>query len=188
MARPPSRAVFGDLVLQLLLAGLGKARGEHHRRADLAARAGLDRLAHARGRQGEDGKVDALRQLLRTFQHRTAIDRLGAAADQMDVALELVHLQRLQDDLAGAAGARRDADDRDRARAQELRDRPGPARVVRPAHAASLSGWNMSRCVPSSSGCQCGFTFMPTFSSSAVQLTMLAMKLTPTSSVTLTTA
>ena len=41
---------------------------------------------------------------------------------------------------------------------------------------------------PLSSGCQYGFTFMPTFSSSALQLTMLAMKLTPTSSVTLAMA
>ncbi len=37
-------------------------------------------------------------------------------------------------------------------------------------------------------GCQYGFTFMPTFNSSAEQLTMLAMKLTPTSSVTLAIA
>ena len=36
--------------------------------------------------------------------------------------LKFVELQALQDDLAGAAGARRYADDRDRARAQELRD------------------------------------------------------------------
>jgi hypothetical protein len=42
--------------------------------------------------------------------------------------------------------------------------------------------------VPSSSGCQYGFTFIPTLSSSTVQLTMSAMKLTPMSSVTLTTA
>ena len=38
------------------------------------------------------------------LQHRPAVDRLVAAADEMDVALELVQLERLQDDLAGAAG------------------------------------------------------------------------------------
>ena len=188
MARPAVARGVGDGVLRRAVADLGEARGEDHRRADLAPRAGLDRLAHARGRQREHGEVHALRQFVRALEHRPAVDRLAAAADQMDVALEVVELERLQDDLAGAAGARRHADDRDRARAQELGDRLGTARVFRTAHFASLSGWNISRCVPSSSGCQYGFTFMPTFSSSAVQLTMLAMKLTPTSSVTLTTA
>ena len=61
----------------------------------------------------------------------------------------------------------RNADDRDRARPQELATACGAARVLRSAHAASLSGCHISRCVPSSSGCQYGFTFMPTFSSSA---------------------
>ena len=64
----------------------------------------------------------------------------------------------------------------------------GPRAASGPVISQSLSGWNINRCVPSSSGCQYGFTFMPTFSSSAVQFTMLAMKLTPTSSVTLTRA
>src|SRR5262245_4474261 len=103
----------------------------------------------------------------------------------MDIALEAVELERLQDDLASAARARGDTDDRHRARTQQSCDRLGAARVVWSAH---LSGWNRKRCVPSSSGCQYGFTFMPTLSSSTVQLTMSAMKLTPTSSVTLTTA
>ena len=84
-----------DLVLHFLLADLGKARGEHHRRADLALRAGGDGVAHARGRQREHGQVDALRQFLRTLQHRPAVDRLGAAADEMNVALEVVQLQRI---------------------------------------------------------------------------------------------
>ncbi len=103
----------------------------------------------------------------------------------MDVALEAVELERLQDHLAGAAGARRHADDGQRARAQKPGYGFGPARILRSAH---VSGWNMRRCVPSASGCQYGFTFMPTFNCSAVQLTMLLRKLTPTSSVTLTTA
>ena len=121
-ASPAARAVCGDGVLRRAVADLGEARGEHHGRADLAPRAGLDRLAHARGRQREDGEVDALRQFVRALQHRPAVDRLSAAADQMDVALEVVQLERLQDDLAGAAGARRNADDRHRSRAQELGD------------------------------------------------------------------
>ena len=50
----------GDGVLRCLIADLGEAGREDHRRADLAARAGLDRLAHARGRQREHGEVDAL--------------------------------------------------------------------------------------------------------------------------------
>ena len=187
-ASPAARAVAVTASCVALIADLGEAGGEYHRRADLAARAGLDRLAHAGGRQREHGEVDALGQLVRALEHRPAVDRLAAAADQMDVAREVVELERLQDDLAGAAGARRHSDDRHRARPQEPGDRLGPARVFRSAHAAPLSGWNMSRCVPSSSGCQYGFTFMPTFRSSALQLTMLAMKLTPTSSVTLTTA
>ncbi len=65
---------------------------------------------------------------------------------------------------------------------------PRAACGLRTAHAASLSGWNISRCVPSESGCQNGLTFMPTASSSALQLTMPAITLIPTSSVTLTTA
>ncbi len=154
----------------------------------LRLRAGLDRVAHARGRQREHGKVDALRQFLRALQHRPAVDRLVAAADQMDVALEVVELERLQDDLAGAAGARRNADDRHRSRAQELGDGLRAACGFRTGHFASLSGCHISRCSPLSSGCQYGFTFMPTFSSSAVQLTMSAMTLTPSSSVTLAMA
>ena len=178
----------GDLVLHLLLAGLGEARGENHRRADLALHAGRDRIADARGRQREYGKVDALRQLFRTFQHRPAVDRLGAAPDQMDVALELVELERLQDDLACAAGARRYSDDRDRSRAQEFGDGLRPACGFRTGHFASLSGCHISRCSPLSSGCQYGLTLMPTFSSSALQWTMSAMTLTPSSSVTLAMA
>src|SRR5205823_3630467 len=159
--------------------------GEYQRRADLAPRAGLDRFAHRRRRQREDGEIHALGQLVRALEHGPAFDRLAAPADKMDIALEVVELERLQDHLAGAARARRHSHDRHRARAQESGNRLGAARVVRSAH---LSGWNKRRCVPSSSGCQYGFTFMPTFSSSVVQLTMSAMKFTPTSSVTLTTA
>ena len=186
--KPGRPRCVGDGVLGRLVADLRKAGGEDHRRADLAAGAGLDRFGHARGRQREDREVDAFGQLVGAFEHRPAVDRLAGAADQVDIALELVELERLQDHLAGAARPRGDADDRQRARAQESGDRLRPTRVVRSPHVAFLSGWNMSRCVPSSSGCQCGFTFMPTSSSSAVQLTMLAMKLTPTSRVTLTTA
>ena len=186
-ASPAARAVSVDGVLRFLIADLGEARGEHHGRADLAPRAGLDRLAHARGRQREHREVDALGQFIGVFQHRPAVDRLVAAADQMDVALEVVELQRLQDDLAGAAGALRNADDRSRARPQEPRDGLRAARVVRSAH-WSLSGCHISRCSPLSSGCQYGLTLMPTFNSSAVQLTMSAITLTPSSSVTLAIA
>jgi hypothetical protein len=175
----------GDGILGCLIADLGKTGGEYQRRADLAPRAGLDRFAHRRRRQREDGKIHAFGQLVCTLEHGPAINRLAAPADQVDIALEVVELERLQNDLAGAARARRHSHDRHRARAQESCDRLGAARVVRSTH---LSGWNKRRCVPSSSGCQYGFTFMPTFSSSALQLTISAMKLTPTSSVTLTTA
>jgi hypothetical protein len=51
----------GDGVLCGAIADLGKARGEHHGRADLAARAGLYRLAHRCGRQREYGEFDAFR-------------------------------------------------------------------------------------------------------------------------------
>src|SRR5207302_11283277 len=130
----------------------------------------------------------ALRQFVRALEHRPPVDRLLGAADQMDVAREVVDLQALQDDLAGAARARRDADDRDRARIEKSRDRFRSPRGVRCAHAASLSGCQNSRCSPFASGCQYGFTFMPIFRSSAVQLTTPATRLTPTSSVTLATA
>jgi len=36
IAKPPSRAVLRDLVLHLLFADFGEARGKDHRRADLA--------------------------------------------------------------------------------------------------------------------------------------------------------
>src|SRR5579885_3892985 len=106
----------------------------------------------------------------------------------MDVALEIVDLEALQDDLAGAAGPRRYADDGNRARPQESRDRFRAARAFRSAHAASLSGCHINRCSPLSSGCQYGLTFIPTFNSSAVHLTTPAMTLTPTSRVTLAMA
>src|SRR5262245_40970866 len=179
---------IGDGVLRGVIADFGKAGGKDHRRADLATGAGLDRLSNACRRQREHGEVDPLGQLVRTLEHGSAINRLAAAADEMNIARKLVELERLQDHLAGAARARRDADDRYRTRAQEPGDGLRSARVLRSAHAAPLSGWNIKRCVPSSSGCQYGFTFMPTFSCSAGQLMMFAMKLTPTSSVTLTTA
>ena len=178
----------GDGVLCRLITDLSKAGSEYHRRADLAARTGLDRFVNAGSRQREDSEVHALGQFVRALEHRPAIDRFGAAANQMDVALEVIELERLQDHLARAPGARRHSDDSHRSRSQEPGDGLGPARGLQTGHAVPLSGWNMSRCVPSSSGCQYGFTFMPIFSSSALQLTMLAMKLTPTSSVTLTTA
>src|SRR5215475_7504455 len=106
----------------------------------------------------------------------------------MHVTRKVVDLQALQDDLAGATRPHRYADDRDRARVQESRDRIEAASGLRSTHAASLSGCHISRCSPLSSGCQYGFTLMPTLSSSAVQLTTPAMTLTPTSSVTLATA
>ena len=144
----------GDLVLHLLFADLGEARGKHHGRAHPALHARGHGVAHAGGRQRENGKVHALRQLLGALENRPAFDWLGAPSDQMDVAFEVVQLQRLQDDLARAAGARRHTDDRQRSGTQELGDRFRTAGDFRTVHFASLSGWNMNRCVPSSSGCQ----------------------------------
>jgi hypothetical protein len=94
----------GHRILCFVVADLREACGEHQGRADLAPRACLDRSAHAGGRQGEHGEIDTLRQLVRTLQHRMAVDGFGAAPDQMDIAFELVQLERLQNDLAGAAG------------------------------------------------------------------------------------
>src|SRR4029077_1185317 len=113
---------------------------------------------------------------------------LLGAADKINVPGEVVDLQALQNDLAGAARPRRYSNDCDRARSQESRDRLRPAGVLRSAHAASLSGCHINRCSPLASGCQYGLTFMPTFSSSAVQLTTSAITFTPTSSVTLAMA
>src|SRR5215831_1389422 len=144
----------GDGVLCRLIADLGEPGGEYQRRADAAARTGLDRRAHSSGRQREHGEVHALRQLVGVLEYRPAVDRLAAAANKMDIALEVVELERLQNDLAGAARARRDPDDGERARAQESGDGLATARVVRTSHAGPLSGWNIMRCVPSSSGCQ----------------------------------
>ncbi len=141
-------------ILCHLIADLGEPGGEYQRRGDAAARAGLDRRAHACGRQREHGEVDALGQLIRALEHGPAVDRLARATDEMDIALEVVELERLQNDLAGAARARRDPDDGDRARAQKSGDGLGTVRVVRPPHAGPLSGWNIKSCVPSSSGCQ----------------------------------
>ncbi len=144
-ASPAARAVAVTASCVGVIADLGEARGEHHGRADLAPRAGLDRLAHAGGRQREHGKVDAFGQFVRTLQHGAAVDRLVGAADQMNVTLEVVDLQALQNDLAGAARARRHADDRDRTRTQEFGDCFRTARILRSAHAASLSGWNIKQ-------------------------------------------
>ncbi len=58
---------LGDLVLHRLLADLGEACREDHRRADLAPRAGRDRLLHAGSRQREHREVDAFRQLVRAL-------------------------------------------------------------------------------------------------------------------------
>src|SRR4029079_1596422 len=107
---------------------------------------------------------------------------------QMDGALKLVELERLQDVLPRAARARGHADDRHRSRAQEFGDGFGPACGFRTGHFASLSGCHMSRCSPWSSGCQYGLTLIPTFKSSAVQWIMSAIRLTPSSSVTLAMA
>jgi len=143
-----------DGLLCLAVADLGKTRGENQRRTDLAARASLDRLAHGTCGKCEHGNVDALGQFLRAFQDAPAGDRLGAAADQMDVARESVELEGLKDDLARAAGALRNADDCHRAGPQESCDRLWPTGCLGAAHTAARSGWNMRRWVPSSSRCQ----------------------------------
>ena len=116
-------------------------------------------------------------QLLASIPNGLWIEDMGLSED---LFVDPVRVVGRHDHRAGAARPRARLQARDPARLQGL-----TPRVVRSAH---VSGWNMSRFVPSSSGCQCGFTFMPTFKSSALQLMMLAMKLTPTSSVTLTTA
>jgi len=95
-----------DLVLQVALAGLGKTGGEHHRRPDFALDAGRNGIAHTRGRQRKHGEVDPWRQVLRAFEHRPAVDRLVATADEVDIARELVQLEGLQNDLAGTARTR----------------------------------------------------------------------------------
>ena len=64
----------------------------------------------------DDREVNALRQVVRTLEHRVAVDRLVGATDQMQFALKVIDLQALQNDLAGTARARRYPDDRDRAR------------------------------------------------------------------------
>src|SRR5262249_41706573 len=64
----------GDGVLRCLIADLGEPGGEYQRRADAAARAGLDRRAHAGGRQREYGKVHALGQFVRALEHGPAVD------------------------------------------------------------------------------------------------------------------
>src|SRR5262249_62085740 len=127
---------------------------DHTRRPAPPPSAPPVRRAHACGRQREYGKLHALGQFVRALEHGPAVDRLAAAADEMDIALEVVEPERLQNDLAGAARARRDPDDGERARAQESGDGLATARVVRTSHAGPLSGWNIMRCVPSSSGCQ----------------------------------
>src|SRR6516225_2433856 len=72
----------GDGVLRRLIADLGEPGGEYESRAGATARAGLDRRAHAGGRQREHGEVHALGQLVRALEHRPAVDRLAAAADE----------------------------------------------------------------------------------------------------------
>ena len=95
-----------DGVLRGVVADLGEARGEHHGRADLASCASLYGRTHAGGRQREHRKVDAFGQFVGALQYDAAVDRLVGAADQMNVTLEVVDLQALQNDLAGAARAR----------------------------------------------------------------------------------
>src|SRR5438105_15825959 len=99
----------------------------------------------------------------------------------MNVALEIVELERLQNDLSGAAGARRYPDDGDRSRSQKSSDGLRSARRLRTVHAGSLSGWNSDKCVPSSSGWQCGSTVMPVLIYCTVPLVHLPIEHTPTS-------
>ncbi len=82
-------------ILRRAVADLGEARRKHHGRTDFAPRTGLDRFAHAGGRQREHGKIDTLRQFVRAFQHGPAVDRVRAPADQVNVARKLVELQSL---------------------------------------------------------------------------------------------
>jgi hypothetical protein len=182
----------GDGILCGLIADLSKARGEHHGGADFSPRAGHYRFVYGCGRKREYGEFDAFWQFVGTLQYRAAIDGLVSPADQIDITLEVVNLKTLQNNLAGTAFPRRYSDDCDRARPQESCDRFRTAGVLRSAHAksfaVSLSGCHIKRCSPLASGSQYGLTFMPTFNSSAVQLTTSAMTLTPTSSVTLATA
>src|SRR5260370_4042992 len=118
----------GDGVVCRAITDFGKAGGEYHGRADFAARTSLDRFAHSRSRQREDGKVHTRGQFVRALEYRPAVDRLATAADQMNVALKIVELERLQNDLSCAAGPRRHSAAGARSRAQTPGPRLRPAR------------------------------------------------------------
>src|SRR5262249_6324991 len=103
----------GDGVLCRAITDFRKTGGEYHPRADPATRTSLRRFPPRRGPQRADGEVHARGQFVRAFEYRPAVDRLATAADQMNVAREIVELERLQNDLSGAAGACGHSDDGD---------------------------------------------------------------------------
>src|SRR5260370_28161244 len=94
----------GDGVVCRAITDFGKAGGDYHGRADFAARTSLDRFAHSRSRQREDGKVHTRGQFVRALEYRPAVDRLATAADQMNVALNIVYLGLQQYNQSSAAG------------------------------------------------------------------------------------
>ncbi len=113
-----------DLVLAgaLVIAHLGEARGEGDGGFHLAPDAGGNRFADGAGRNREHGEVDVVRQCVDAGETRAPFDLRDIAPDEMNVAAEFVRNEVGEHHVAGGAGARGDADDRDRARPQQSLD------------------------------------------------------------------
>src|SRR5262249_2671354 len=69
------------------VADLGKSRCEHDGAANAAASASRNSINHRLLRHHQHGRVDAVRQLIDCGHAGPSVDLLGAAADQIDVAL-----------------------------------------------------------------------------------------------------
>jgi hypothetical protein len=76
-------------------------------------------------RHDQHGRVDSVRQVIDRGYAGPSVDLLGAAADQMDVALVAATLEVAEHGTADRALLGRGADDRDRAR---------PHQASEPAH------------------------------------------------------
>jgi hypothetical protein len=88
-ADDPQAAAPGDLAhprLQgfTLWAGLGEARGEHHRGFHTPGRAGFERVGHQHRRHRHDGAVDRARNLGDRGIGRQALHRLPVRVDRID--------------------------------------------------------------------------------------------------------
>ncbi|CAB4907925.1 unannotated protein [freshwater metagenome] len=111
-------------------AGLAEPAGDDDQALDPLAPAGLDHPGHLGGRDGEDGQVDVVRDVLDRGVRRHPGDVPDGGVDRVDGAGEALVEQVPEHRVADLAAVVAGAHDGDRARGEQPADRPGLAALL----------------------------------------------------------